>query len=95
MIAAVWVIAEPASEAARAIPKSITFTWPVRVSITLAGLMSRWTIPALCAASRAAQMSAVISSARCGSSRPSSCSTSRSVRPSTCSMTMYGTPAVS
>ena len=95
MIAAVCVKADNESAAARAIPKSITLTSPLRVSITLPGLMSRCTIPAAWAASRAAQMSAVISSARRGSSRPSICSTSRSVRPSTCSMTMYGTPASS
>ena len=44
--AAVWVIAEDASAMARAMPKSITFTSPDGVSITLAGLMSRWTMPA-------------------------------------------------
>ena len=44
--AAVWVIAEDASDMARAMPKSITFTSPLGVSITLPGLMSRWMIPA-------------------------------------------------
>ena len=44
--AAVWVIAEDASLIARAIPKSITFTSPLGVSITLPGLMSRWMMPA-------------------------------------------------
>ena len=43
--AAVWVIVELASETARAIPKSITFTSPDGVSITFPGLMSRWMIP--------------------------------------------------
>ena len=45
--AAVWVIVAEVSATARAMPKSITLIWPVGVSITLAGLMSRWTIPAL------------------------------------------------
>ena len=45
--AAVCVIVELVSATARAMPKSITFTMPVDVSITLAGLMSRWMMPAL------------------------------------------------
>ena len=45
--AAVWVIVALVSATARAMPKSITLTPPVWVSITLAGLMSRWMIPAL------------------------------------------------
>ncbi len=44
--AAVWVIVLDASDIARAMPKSITFTSPEGVSITLPGLMSRWMIPA-------------------------------------------------
>lgn len=39
--AAVCVIVMPESPMARAMPKSMTLTWPVRVSMTLAGLMSR------------------------------------------------------
>ena len=42
--AAVCVIVAEVSATARAIPKSITFTVPDGVSITLAGLMSRWMI---------------------------------------------------
>ena len=34
---------------ARAIPKSITLTRPSPSTITLCGLMSRWTIPFRCA----------------------------------------------
>ena len=45
--AAVWVMVALVSATARAMPKSITLTVPVWVSITLAGLMSRWTMPAL------------------------------------------------
>jgi hypothetical protein len=46
MTAAVCVMVEEASATARAMPKSITFTSPLGMSMTLAGLMSRWTIPA-------------------------------------------------
>ena len=48
MTAAVWVMVELVSATARAMPKSITLTMPVEVSMTLAGLMSRWTMPARC-----------------------------------------------
>ena len=58
--------------------------------MTLAGLMSRWMMPAAWLYSRAEQTPATISSARVGMTPPSVCSTSRRVRPSTYSMTMYG-----
>ena len=47
----VWadVMVLPVSLMARAMPKSMTLTSPVRVSITFAGLMSRWTMPWRCA----------------------------------------------
>ena len=80
----------PASPMARAMPKSITLTLPWRVSITLAGLMSRCTMPARWQYSSACSMPMVISSARSGSSRRPECSSSRSVEPSTYSITMYG-----
>ena len=41
---------------ARAMPKSMTLTWPVRVSMTFAGLMSRWTMPLRCEYSSAWRM---------------------------------------
>ena len=47
--AAVCVIVADVSATARAMPKSITLTVPPGVSMTLAGLMSRWTMPARCA----------------------------------------------
>ncbi len=72
-------------------PKSITFTAPSRLSMTLAGLMSRCTIPCRCEKSSASQMSAAIQAARRGDSGPCAVSTSRRVPPSTYSMTMYGT----
>ncbi len=90
MTAAVWVMVMPASPMARAMPKSITLTWPLRVSMTLAGLMSRWTMPLRCAYSRPWRMPMVISIARSGSSLRPECSSSRSVEPSTYSITMYG-----
>jgi hypothetical protein len=71
-------------------PKSMTLTWPFCVIITLPGLMSRWMIPCRWLNSRAAQMSAMISSARRGWSRCSWARTSLRVRPLTNSMTMNG-----
>ena len=61
----------PAAEECRtlAMPKSSSFT-PVRVTITLAGFRSRWTMPASCAASRAPATSRAIASASAGSRRP-------------------------
>ena len=41
----VCVIVAAVSAMARAMPKSITLTWPFEVIMTLAGLMSRWTMP--------------------------------------------------
>ena len=43
--AEVCVIVEAPSDIARAMPKSMTLTSPLRLSMTLAGLMSRWTMP--------------------------------------------------
>ncbi|CPU67315.1 Uncharacterised protein [Mycobacteroides abscessus] len=63
MTACVWVMVAAESATARAMPKSMTFTAPVGVIITLAGLMSRWTIPAWCEYSSAARTPAVISTA--------------------------------
>lgn len=88
--AAVCVIVMPESPMARAMPKSMTLTWPVRVSITLAGLMSRWTMPARCEYSSACRMPMHISRVRSGSSLRPECSSSRRVEPSTYSITMYG-----
>jgi hypothetical protein len=42
---AVCVIVAAESAMARAMPKSMTLTSPAGVSITFAGLMSRWMIP--------------------------------------------------
>ena len=93
MTAAVWVTVAELSASARAMPKSMTLTAPARVIITFAGLMSRWMIPLRWLKSSAPQTSAMISMARRGGSRPSVLRMSRSVRPSTYSMTMNGTAA--
>ena len=45
--------AEPSPTTAFARPKSRTFTLPSGVSLTLAGLRSRWTMPLSCASARA------------------------------------------
>jgi hypothetical protein len=75
-------------------PKSITFAWPVRVSMMFPGLMSRWTIPLLCAVSSASATSMAIGSASPGDSAPCS-SRSFSDWPSTYSMTMTSRPPAS
>ena len=80
------VIASP--EAARAIPKSMTFTSPFGPSMMLAGFTSRWTIPFSCANSSAAAARSAISAARAGGSGPLAASSSATVRPWTCSITM-------
>jgi hypothetical protein len=90
MTAAVCVTVAALSATARAMPKSMTLTAPPRLIITFPGLTSRWMIPFRWLKSSAAQTSATISIARRGISRPSVLSTSRRVRPSTYSMTMYG-----
>ena len=92
---AVCVTVAASSARVRAMPKSITLTAPVWVIITLAGLMSRWIRPLRWLKSRAPQTSAAISIARRTGSRPSALMMSRSVRPSTYSMTMNGATAPS
>jgi hypothetical protein len=88
MTAAVEVMVAAESETARAMPKSITLTVPWGVIITFPGFTSRCTMPLRWLKSRAPQMSAASVMARSGESRPSRRSTSRSVSPSTYSMTM-------
>ncbi len=88
MTAAVAVWVAPPSLIARAMPKSITFTAPALVSMMLAGLTSRCTIPWRCEKSSAAHTSAMISIARRAGSAPSLRRMSRSVCPLTYSMTM-------
>ena len=75
---------------ARAMPKSMTLTWPLCVTMTLAGLMSRWTTPARCEYSSAVRMPSVMRTASSGATAPSAMM-SESGRPSTYSITMKGT----
>ena len=84
----VWVIVDEASAMARAIPKSMTLTSPWVVIMTFAGLMSRWTIPFRWLYSSADSTRAVTSRAMSTSSGCPSCMSSRSVLPSTYSITM-------
>ncbi len=53
----------PSPDHALARPKSRTFTFPSGVTLTLAGLRSRWTMPFSCASSRASAICRAISSA--------------------------------
>ncbi len=89
-IAEVSAIVAEESAIARAMPKSMTFTWPEAVSMMLPGLMSRCTTPARCEYSSAVSTWAMIRHASAGSRGPSA-RMSLSRRPSTCSMTMKGT----
>ena len=86
----VWV--SPSLVPARAMPKSVTFTVPDRVSSTLPGFTSRCTTPLRCANASADAISAAMSAAWPGSSGPSLRMRSRSDRPSTYSMTMKYVP---
>ena len=87
MTAAVWVTLWLSANA-RAIPKSITFTAPVRLIMMFAGLTSRWMMPCWWLKLSAWQASAMISSALRGGIGPSLCTMSRNVIPSTYSITM-------
>ena len=84
----VVAVSRPPAAASRnlAMPKSSTLTVPSSVSITFAGLMSRWTMPARCAVARARQTCAASSATRSGGSGPS-VSNSPTVRPESNGMT--------
>ena len=84
-------VVEWVSSAAAAIPKSMTFTSPPGVSITLLGLTSRCTIPRWWAASRASATAAATRAASAGGSGPAA-TRSASVCPSSSSMTRNGAP---
>jgi hypothetical protein len=83
-----WVAVEVWEEIALASPKSATLTCPRSLIKTFSGLTSRCTSPASCAAASAASTGSMASSARIGVSGASRLITSRSVRPSICSITM-------
>jgi len=70
-----------------AIPKSTTFTYPSRRTMTFSGLMSRCTMPAPCAASRAAAVWVPMSAISNAVSEPM-VMRERSVSPSTISVAM-------
>ena len=72
----------PAASIARAIPKSATTAWPSSRRM-FSGLMSRWTIPCRCAASRASATSRAIRTASPTGSWCSRVSRSRSDSPAT------------
>jgi hypothetical protein len=72
---------------ARAKPKSATFTWPVELIRMFSGLMSRWINPALWAAARADNASAMKSSAWPTAGKPCDNMTVRRFGPSTSSIT--------
>ncbi len=72
---------------ARAMPKSATLTSPDGVMSTLPGLMSRWITPRRWAVASARAMSLATAAASTGSIGPRAID-SRSVLPSTYSMTM-------
>jgi hypothetical protein len=76
------------SVCSRAMPKSITLTAPARVTITFAGLMSRWMMPCSCAAWSAEATFSVSSTACIGVGWPPPARNDASVRPSMYSMTM-------
>jgi hypothetical protein len=81
-----WACSGPLS--AWAMPKSATFTWPLVSTITLPGLMSRWTTPLRWANPSAEATSAPISAARRGWTAPSDRMISDRLRPSMYSITM-------
>ena len=81
----VWVM--PTLSAARAMPKSVTFTFRSGVTIRLAGFTSRWTMPAACAAAIASAAWAIRSVAASGSMGAPGRSSAESGSPSTSSIT--------
>jgi hypothetical protein len=88
-MAVVCCSVDEVSETARAMPKSITLTWPVLVIMMFAGLMSRCTMPARCEYSRAVSTESTTRHASVCESAPSETSWRRFL-PSTYSMTMKG-----
>ncbi|OEV39414.1 hypothetical protein HS99_0001560 [Kitasatospora aureofaciens] len=79
--------------AARAMPKSISFT-PSRTSMTLAGLMSRCAMPDACTARRWAAVSASSSHSASAGSGPCSRTASSTVSPGTYSVANHGRSGV-
>ncbi|ARZ68432.1 hypothetical protein SMD11_2784 [Streptomyces albireticuli] len=82
----VSVVRAAVSSTNRAMPKSRTLTVSSGVTMTFAGLMSRWTSPARCAAAIASQICTPQVTACAGRGRPPA-RTAPSVRPWSRSMT--------
>ncbi len=80
------------ASAARAIPKSVTFTCPASVTSRFPGLTSRCTMPIVWAASMPSEAWAIRSAASSGASG-SPVSMAESGRPSTSSITRNGCSA--
>ncbi len=76
-----------AASIARAIPKSVIFTWPSGVISRFPGLMSRCTMPASCAAASAAAACATTSRVAPADILPTRASAADSGWPSTSSIT--------
>jgi hypothetical protein len=81
--------------AARAMPKSVTRTWPDPSTMTLPGFTSRCTTPWRWAKAKAEATSAPMAAARSARSGPSARMMLVSVAPSTYSMTMNDVPSSS
>ncbi len=77
------------SVAIRAMPKSVSFTWPARSTMMFDGLTSRCTIPAECAAARAPAAWASRGAASSGESGPRSRTRRPRSTPSTYSITSH------
>ena len=73
---------------ARAMPKSVTFARPSSSTITLWGLMSRWTMPRRCAKRAALSTCTTSETASGGSSAPWSRTSCFSERPGRYSIAM-------
>ena len=86
------VAVRASGDRSRAIPMSASFTPPSGGSSTFDGLTSRWMTAFPWANARAEARRLAISPARSGASRPSVSSSSRSVGPSTSSITMNRSP---
>ncbi len=76
----------------RAMPKSVTLTFPSDANRTLAGVTSRWTMSRSCADSRAARTASATPNASGRGSAPWRARRSARVSPSTSSITMAGSP---
>jgi hypothetical protein len=84
-----------ASASLRAMPKSVSLTWPSWAIKTLPGLTSRWVIPARCAARRAAAVANPTTAAWAVVSFPCSEIRLARLRDGTISRTTSGSPSTS